>query len=146
MGTKPISSVHPPAACRAVPAGSLPPCRTRPPGCCPGRGNRSAGVPGTHSPSVGRHTPHGTTNATCPLPTSQAAAGPAQKLLRLFPPEKSLCAARWGPMAAGSSREPGSPPATAGDFLCQPHTSRRAGPKAETPNQLHPSGTVLLAS
>ena len=152
MGTKPVGSRHPPAACRAVPAGSPPPCRTRPPRCCPGRGNRSAGAPGTRSPSAGR--PHTAWHrerclptasaAACPPPTPRAAAGLAQKLLRPLPTEKSLRAARWGPSAAGSGREPGSSPATAGDFLGQPDASRRVGPTAEPPNQLHPGGTAVL--
>lgn len=40
-----------PVTCRAVPVCSPPPCRTRPPGCCPGTGSRSVDTPGTHSPS-----------------------------------------------------------------------------------------------
>lgn len=61
-GTEPAGSQHPPAACRAGPACIPPPSRTRPPKCCPGRGNRSAGAPGTRSPSAGthRHPPAGT--------------------------------------------------------------------------------------
>ncbi len=31
--------------------GILPPCHTHPLECCPGTGNRSEGIPGTHSPS-----------------------------------------------------------------------------------------------
>lgn len=58
-GNRTAGSQHPPAACRAGPACTPPPSRTRPPKCCPGRGNRSAGAPGTHSPSAGtpRHAP-----------------------------------------------------------------------------------------
>lgn len=40
-----------PAACQAVPACSLPPFHTRPPGCFPGTRSRSVDISGIHSPS-----------------------------------------------------------------------------------------------